>query len=185
MKYLYALVLVVCCSSVSLVGQQATEEKKKQYPFEFKGDFRFRIEQDWDSRKGDGSYRDDRSRLRYRLRFGFDKKINEYYTAGASIRSGNLNDQQGPHLTIGGGAGSEFGLGGVGIEKAFLKYSKGPLTAWIGKNGYPFFKQHELFWNDNVRPEGFAISRKDKLSNRVKLTPTAGYFLFKSYVLTI
>jgi len=36
----------------------------------FTGDFRFRIEQDWNSRKSDATYGDIRSRLGNRFRFG-------------------------------------------------------------------------------------------------------------------
>ena len=38
----------------------------------FNGDFRFRVEQDWNSKKSDGTFRDDRTRLRYRLRAGVE-----------------------------------------------------------------------------------------------------------------
>ena len=41
-------------------------------------DFRFRAEQDWSSKKSDGNLREDRTRLRYRLRTGATFK-NEWY----------------------------------------------------------------------------------------------------------
>ncbi len=41
----------------------------------FTGDFRFRIEQDWNSKKSDGTYRENRSRLRYRFRFGANYQL--------------------------------------------------------------------------------------------------------------
>ena len=120
------------------------------------GDFRFRAEHDWNSMKADGTMRSDRSRLRYRLRFGFNYQYNEWASFGARVRTGNLKDQQGPHVTLGGNSG-EFSLTQIGVEKAFFKASKNGFEGWIGKNTFPFMKQNELFWNDNVFPEGVAV----------------------------
>ncbi len=84
-----------------------------QNGIKFNGDFRFRIEHDWNSRKQNGIFRDDRSRLRFRFRFGVNYQLNNQYSFGGRLRTGNINDQQGPHLTIGGGNG-EFGLAQIG-----------------------------------------------------------------------
>ena len=72
------------------------------------------------------------------------------------IRSGNINDQQGPHLTLGGGNG-EFGLSQIGFEKWYYQYEGHGVKAWIGKNDILLRKVNELFWNDNVFPEGVAF----------------------------
>lgn len=40
----------------------------------FSGDLRLRLEQDWDSRRGDGTERDDRLRLRGRARLRIDAR---------------------------------------------------------------------------------------------------------------
>ncbi|NNE29414.1 MAG: hypothetical protein HKN16_07245, partial [Saprospiraceae bacterium] len=61
-----------------LFGQQDSTQAK----LDWEADFRFRIEQDWDSRKSDGTFRDDRTRLRYRVRLGASYKINEWAKAG-------------------------------------------------------------------------------------------------------
>ncbi|MFK5982461.1 MAG: hypothetical protein QM499_06070, partial [Flavobacteriaceae bacterium] len=74
----------------------------------FTGDFRFRIEQDWNSRKLDGTYRDNRSRLRYRLRIGANYQFNHWAEIGTRIRTGYREKQQDPHLTLGDGF-NEFG----------------------------------------------------------------------------
>lgn len=145
----------------------------------FKGDFRFRIEHDWDSRKTNGTFRSDRSRLRYRFRFGLTKNLDQHFSIGARVRTGNLNDQQGPHLTLGGSHG-EFGLSQIGFEKIYLRYETKKWWTWIGKNEYPFFKQNEVLWNDNVFPEGAAIGASLVATDNLKLSPTAGYFVFKS-----
>jgi len=59
----------------------------------FESDFRFRIEQDWNARKSDGSYRDDRSRLRYRFRFGFKYSKATMGSFVARVRTGLPNKQ--------------------------------------------------------------------------------------------
>ncbi|MFK7810570.1 MAG: putative porin [Saprospiraceae bacterium] len=160
----------------------AQKDTTTQRKLDFTGDFRFRIEHDWDSRKANGDLRDDRSRLRYRFRFGLNYAINEHSSFGGRVRSGNINDQQGPHVTLGGGKG-EFGLVQVGFEKLFYKYKRKNLTGWIGKNSIPLRKLNELFWNDNVFPEGIGIQyklleRKKKFINLLALN--AGHFIIQS-----
>ena len=85
----------------------------------FNGDFRFRVEQDWNSRTSDGSYREDRSRLRYRLRAGATYK-DKWYEVGLRIRTGNPKKQQDPQLTLGDGS-KEFGTLPIGLEKAYFQ----------------------------------------------------------------
>ena len=57
------------------------------------GDFRLRLEQDWDSLQGDGTKRDDRLRLRIRLRGGFEYRFNSRWTAKVQARSGPNQSQ--------------------------------------------------------------------------------------------
>ncbi len=135
------------------VGQSDTTHHPN---LKFTGDFRFRIEHDWNSRNQNGIKRADRSRLRYRFRFGVHFSIDGHSSFGGRIRSGNLNDQQGPHVTLGGDPG-EFGLVRVGFEKLFYQFVQKGITAWVGKNSIPLKKLNELFWNDNVYPEGIAL----------------------------
>lgn len=140
----------------SIFCQQDSVVAKK---LSFTGDFRFRIEHDWDSMSSNGSKRDDRSRLRYRLRFGLKYQLDPSSSFGARLRSGNINDQQGPHVTIGGGNG-EFSLVKIGFEKLYYRYEAKKWSGWIGKNDFPGQKLNELFWNDNVFPEGVSLSYK-------------------------
>ncbi len=144
------LLLFISLSS-QVVGQTDSLKRKPTVH----SDFRFRIEQDWNSKKGNGQLRDDRSRLRLRARVGVKYQINEYAETGIRIRTGNLNDQQGPHLTI--GNNSKFGLYSLGFEKAYLNLTFKNSLLELGKFDFPFQKQDELFWNDNVFPEGISF----------------------------
>ncbi len=148
---------------------------------EFDTDFRFRIEQDWNGLKDDGAKYDDRSRLRFRYRFGLNYQYNEWASFGFRLRSGALDDQQGPHLTLGSGTG-EFSLFQIGFEKAFFKAENERIKLWLGKNTFPFWKQNELFWNNNVYPDGAAISLKvrKKVSNSQLLQINLGHFIIRS-----
>ena len=133
--------------SESIFGQGISDKIK------FSGDFRFRIEQDWNSRRSDGSYREDRTRLRYRARFGVTYQANEWGSFGIRLRTGYREKQQDPQLTLGDGF-NEFGTVPIGFEKLYFQVRHKWLDAWVGKNTFPFEKQNELFWSDNVYPDG-------------------------------
>ena len=124
----------------------------------FASDFRLRIEQDWNSRKSDGSFRDNRTRLRYRFRAGLNYQLNHWASFGASIRTGNPNKQQDPQLTLGDGF-KEFGTLPIGLEKIYFQAEHKGFVFWGGKNTFPFQKNNELFWSDNVYPEGIFIKK--------------------------
>ncbi len=81
---------------------------------------------------------------------------NTWASFGFRLRSGALDDQQGPHLTLGSGSG-EFSLFQIGFEKAYFQAKNANYTLWLGKNSFPFWKQNELFWNNNVYPDGAAF----------------------------
>ncbi|MEM9546229.1 MAG: putative porin [Bacteroidota bacterium] len=147
---------------------------------EFEMDFRFRAEQDWDSRKSDGTYREDRSRLRYRFRIGATYK-KAWYSFGLRVRTGDPNKQQDPQLTLGKGL-KEFGTLPMGFEKVFFQIEQNNYRLWMGKNSYPFEKNNELFWSDNIFPEGVMLERSFHLNfgfiDKAKLT--GGHFILSS-----
>ncbi len=131
----------------------------------FEMDFRFRAEHDWESRKADGTFRADRSRLRYRFRTGAIYS-HERFSFGSRIRTGDQRKQQDPQLTLGKGW-KEFGTLPLGFEKIYFQYNGGSLNFWLGKNTFPFKKNNELFWSDNVFPEGVAIEKRITFKNEV------------------
>lgn len=130
-------------------------------------DFRFRVEQDWYSRKPDGNYRNDRTRLRYRIRTGITYK-HQWYETGFRIRTGDPRKQQDPQLTLGEGF-KEFGTLPIGFEKAYFKGKLKGFEFWLGKNDFPFRKTNELFWSDNVYPEGVALSKSFQFDEKAVL----------------
>ncbi|MDA0196676.1 MAG: putative porin [Bacteroidetes bacterium] len=159
----------------------AAQPDSIRFKLSFTGDFRFRIEQDWDSRKSDGSYRDDRTRLRYRLRFGFNYQYNQWASFGMRLRTGSAKHQQDPQVTLGTGS-EEFGTLSVSFEKLFFQAKHNWFSGWVGKNTFPFEKQNELFWSDNVFPEGVFISGKlsGKSNALQSLQLNLGHFIVSS-----
>ena len=153
---------------------------EKENRLRFYGDMRFRAELDFDGERSNGNDYDDRFRLRYRARLGFYYRWSNYVGFGARIRSGNISDQQGPHVTLGGDAG-EFGLIPLGFDKAFIELKHPRIKGWVGKNNFPFWKQNELYWNDNTIPEGaFAGTRVHLTKNKsTTLHLRAGHFVVR------
>jgi len=170
-SYFQRISLLLILLITSIINAQEKETKSK---LNFYGDFRFRTELDRNSDKTDGTTRDDRDRLRYRLRFGFKYRLNENIEFGGRMRSGNSLNQQSPHVTL----GKEFQTDDFSIDKAYLKVSdKKGYWAWAGKNGMPFWQQNELVWDADVNPEGIAAGGNYKLSEKLNLVPVFGYFI--------
>ncbi|MBV1923908.1 MAG: putative porin [Flavobacteriaceae bacterium] len=146
----------------------------------FQGDVRFRIEQDWNSRKSNGTYRDHRTRLRLRARLGLTYDYKDWATFGVRLRTGDPKKQQDPHLTL--GNTKEFNSLPIAFEKVYAKFKHQWFSAWIGKNSFPFEKQNELFWSDNVYPEGVSFSGLFNLKNIYieTLQINTGHFIVNS-----
>ncbi len=145
---------------------------------EFSGDFRFRIEQDWDSRKSDGTYRADRTRLRYRARIGAIYNFKSWAKVGLRIRTGNPIKQQDPQITLG-DVSKEFGTLPIGFEKVFFYAKHKNIEGWLGKNTFPFEKNNEQFWSDNVYPEGVFLKNTFPVTSEVldAVSISGGHFI--------
>lgn len=134
-----------------------SQESPKPNKLKFSADLRLRGEQDWDSRKSDGTYRDDRFRLRFRVRAGINYKPNSWMSFGFRARTGYPEKQQDPHLTIGDGY-HQFESVPIGFDKLYGKITKKWFKGWLGRNTFPFKKVNELFWSDNVALDGIYLS---------------------------
>jgi len=170
-KIIFGLLLLLA-PSIS-ISQDSTKTK-----LSFESDFRFRAEEDWNSKKSDGTLRDDRTRFRYRLRVGLTYEHNDNFSFGARIRTSEPNKQQDPNLTLGEGY-KEFSTLPIGFETVYAKYKNQWFSAWVGKNTFPFEKQNELFWSDAVFPEGISLSGTFGFENALLqgLTINAGHFI--------
>ncbi|MBZ0112202.1 MAG: putative porin [Thermoanaerobaculia bacterium] len=120
------------------------------------GDFRVRLEQDWDSHREDGSAREDRLRARVRARLGLDWKPVAPLHFGLRLRSGVEGSQQSAHITVLDFDGNDTGEAGFYFDRWFLEARGEKVWGWVGRNSFPFWTQNEMFWDDDVTPVGLA-----------------------------
>ncbi|MET0556350.1 MAG: putative porin [Vicinamibacteria bacterium] len=140
------------------------------------GDFRARMEQDWDSQAADGAARQDRLRARIRARVGFAYDATKTLSFGLRLRSGSDGSQQSPHITVLDFDDNSTGDAHFNFEHAYLRARRGGLEAWAGRNGLPAWKANELFWDDDVMPAGLGLTYGKNVGKRGKLTLNGGYF---------
>lgn len=160
-----ALKRLLAVSLIYLVSFAIKAQTDTAKALKYTADFRFRIEQDWNSRNSNGTFRDDRTRFRYRFRAGVSY-AKKWYELGFRIRTGNPNKQQDPQLTLG-DRFKEFGTLPIGLEKLYFQANWHNLNLWVGKNTFPFTKSNELFWSDNVYPDGVFIGKSIPLNSTV------------------
>ncbi len=172
--FAYSLLSSALLLSPTLLFSQ-TAMAQDDSAWDFYGDFRARYESDTDSRKSDGSERDDRDRLRIRLRGGLNYKFNPNWSAGLRIRTGSNDSQQSPHITIDDYDHNDTGDSHVNMDKAFIKGKFDNTWLWIGKNGNPLWKNNEMVWDDDVTVLGGALGVKTKAGS-TNLEFKGGYF---------
>lgn len=148
--YLYlGLVAAMLCMSTAVNAEEDPEGSLDLF-----GDFRLRLEQDWDSLQGDGTKRDDRLRLRIRLRGGFEYHIDSNWSVKIQARSGPDLSQQSPHVTIHDFDGGSTGPYEFNLDYWLVRYRQGGFEAWAGRNLPSYLHQDDLFIFDNVTYAG-------------------------------
>ena len=179
--------LLVLCIALLLSGPtlaQDTTATADQKPVErtlssklsFQGDFRFRIEQDWNSRKPNGQYRDDRTRTRIRFRFGLRYDVTKQMFVVGRVRTGYANNPQDPQITLGSGAVAFDNLP-IMLDQAAFHYHGKQGWFWVGKDELPFVHYTELFWSENVTPNGMAAGLRFRREKKFKVDLSGGYFV--------
>jgi len=182
---LSVLVAGILASGTMTVPNTVQADMLATDKFSLYGDFRLRFEADWDSHKTDGTVRDERNRARVRARVGFNYNPNEYFSYGARLRSGSDNNHLSPHITVLDFEGNDTGAAQFNFDKWFfemrsnkgINFKKGDNGAWgwVGRNSLPYWKQNEMFWDDDVTPAGLAAGYKTKFGAN-QLAVNAGYF---------
>jgi len=140
-------------------------------------DFRFRYENDWDSVNSSGEARDDRQRLRMRGRVGLKFQPNDVLLFDLRARTGDADSQQSPHLTVhdfDGGNRNDFD--GI-LDKYYVRYQGDTIGFWAGRNGFPFWKQNELFWDDDATLTGAALSLTPDVFDGAMTTTIGAFYL--------
>ncbi len=115
--------------------------------FRFNGDVRIRGE----AFKQDGTQ--DRNRARIRVRFGFDGKLNEDFTAGIALATGTLGDPTTTNETL----TNVFDRKTVGLDRGYITYN--PVAhKWLSITGGKFAYQWQrtsVTGDPDLNPEGF------------------------------
>lgn len=162
-----AMTTVLCLLAVTPAASGAESVPQMQWY----GDFRARLESDWDSRTSTGSERDDRDRLRSRVRLGVTWRPSEIISVGARLRTGSKDSHQSPHITVADFNGNPVGDSDLVADKWFVKYTRNQAWAWLGRESSPFWQQNELLWDEDVTPVGAAGGYRSG-----SWTVNAGYF---------
>jgi hypothetical protein len=138
-------------------------------------DFRTRLESDWNSTRGDGTKRDDRTRLRVRARLGGNFHITDDLLIQLRIASGSVDNQQSTNITIVDFNGNDTGDSDFNFDRYFLQKSFGGGHAWVGKNALPMWRQNGIFRDGDTPVAGLGFDYKLSL-DRSSLTFNTGYF---------
>jgi hypothetical protein len=139
------------------------------------GDTRLRLEKDWDSYRGDGSQRSDRSRARIRARLGVLWRPVEWLEFNVRARTGNDDHQQSGHVTIADFNGNDRGASDINLDKWYGQVKWKSLSVWAGRNSKPWWKQNSLFWDDDATPRGVGLVFSQDLGPG-QLTLNSGVF---------
>ncbi len=146
--------------------------------FEWSGDLRVRYEAFRFDEDALGSERDDRDRFRFRGRFGFKKKVNDWVKVGVRLASGG-GDKDSTNQTLGGN--DDFANDQIFFDRAWIDLTlmKGPkssvnLVAGRVPNPYTWSNGKDLvLWDGDINPEGAYLS--------ASYTPTEKSELFFSF----
>jgi len=125
---------------------------------------------------------DDRSRFRYRLRFGFEKAITEELTLGFRLASGVAPGGVAPITDTDETLGDLFRTDDIWIDQAYLKYQPSAvpgLTILAGKhpNNWDDVAKTGVMWDPDVQPEGFQIRYDHKCTETLSGWAQAEYLV--------
>jgi Putative porin len=120
--------------------------------FRWTGDVRVRGESYFQKYSG-CTLCNDRNRVRIRVRFGFEGKLNDDFIAGVSLASGTLGDPSTTNETL----TNNFNRKTIGLDRGYITYK--PLAApWFsataGKFAYTWARTSVTF-DPDINPEGF------------------------------
>jgi hypothetical protein len=164
------LAVFTFCNWILAQGNDGESKKVDVY-----GDFRMRIESDFGNHESDGDELEGRTRARVRARLGATYSPYNHISLGLRIRSGLIEGQQIANITIYDFDGNNTGDADFLFDKWYLEYHTGGLSTWVGRNSIPFWKQNQLYWDDEVIPVGFGISYNSGLG-RGKFEINGGLF---------
>ncbi len=142
------------------------------------GDFRYRHE--W---ADDATKSDDRNRHRIQTRIGLTGKVNEEVDYGFRLASGNAAEplKEGSPTSNNQDLGNAFSSKNIWLDLAYFDYHPAAATGLNvlgGKIKNPYYRvgNSDLMFDNDVTPEGIAVSYQTDLAKSVKVFGSAGGF---------
>jgi hypothetical protein len=120
--------------------------------FRWTGDVRIRGEDFFQSYSGCTACAD-RNRARVRIRFGFEGKLNEDFTAGVALATGSLGDP----TTTNESFTNFFDRKTIGLDRGYVTYNPVGLK-WLSLTGGKFayqWQRTQITGDPDINPEGF------------------------------
>ncbi|MCW0197776.1 putative porin [Sphingopyxis sp.] len=107
-----------------------------------------RVRQEWNAVPGR-----DRSRTAIRARLRASYAISNHLSVGTQIATGDPDDPNSADVTV----GSFVDDLAVSLDQAWIRYTRGGLTAYAGK--FPqIFQRTDMLWDGDVSPQGVAVA---------------------------
>lgn len=126
----------------------------------------------------------ERMRFRYRVRLGGEWQLEDGFSAGIRIATGDSNSPTSPNQSVGSagsGQGGNFSKYALWLDRAFVKYqidfgtTGAQLDVLGGRFDSPFMATTVIF-DEDLGFDGLALKFKGKLGSRVSPFLTAGAF---------
>jgi hypothetical protein len=152
----------------------------------FSGDLRGRFESFWFSEDATGSQRDDRHRIRYRLRVNAKATLNDRAALALRVGTGP-NDSRSGNETLGGDV--DFGPNGIAVRYAYLMVSPfadsklpagdGHLKFHFGRVPNPYFwkkGQDKMIWDNDIMLAGTSALFDVAMGESAELIVNGGWY---------
>src|SRR5262249_30522512 len=125
----------------------------------------------------------DRNRIRLRLRAGVQMDLEDGFTFGIRIATGESNTPTSTNQTLGvanSAQGSNFSKYAIWLDRAFVRYEfdtkSAGFVANLGRFDNPFFAPSELVWDEDLGWDGLAVSAHGQVHEGVTPFVTVGGF---------
>ena len=126
----------------------------------------------------------DRERFRLRVRFGAQMDLEDGFTFGLRISTGDTDSPVSANQTFGyanGGQGGNFSRYAIWLDRAFVRYEIGGTPSRdfvfnLGRTDNPFFAPSELVWFDDLGFDGISASGRYRINDHVTPFATVGAF---------
>ncbi len=125
-----------------------------------------------------------RNRIRLRARLGVEAQLENGFSAGLRIATGDSNSPVSTNQSFGlasQGQGGNFSKYSLWLDRGYLRYQLGDepdraLSLWAGRFDNPFFTASEIVWDDDVGFDGVALQARYRVVPGLTPFMTAGAF---------